>query len=92
MDLINLDNLNRKHAFYQGAKSEISQVEVNTSILKQKKLKPEVFGKVGDVLPIELVDCDEESKDDAINMSCFNDISGPPVWTQEGKKQALMRF
>ena len=53
---------------------------------------PEVFGKVGDVLPIELVDCDEERKDDAINMRCFNDISGPPVWTQEGKNQALMRF
>jgi hypothetical protein len=47
---------------------------------------------VGDVLPIEPVDFDEENKDDIISMSCFNDISGPPVWTQEGKKQALKRF
>jgi diacylglycerol kinase family enzyme len=44
------------------------------------------------VLPIEPVDFDEESKDDNNSMSCFHDISGPPVWTQEGKKQALKRF
>jgi diacylglycerol kinase family enzyme len=55
--------------------SELSQVETHTSVLKEQKKPLPLFGKVGDVLPVELL-ADEESKGPSFdNIKAGNDWS-----------------
>lgn len=53
---------------------------------------PESFSNLGDVLPIELKEVDEENKDGLIDLDCFKDINTPSVWSEETIKKALGRF
>lgn len=54
---INLDKAMAKHAFYHSVNSELSKADQ-----LPYESRPANFKEVGDVLPIELVENDEESK------------------------------
>lgn len=71
---LNTDKLNRKHAFYHGVNSELSSVETHANVFKEEKKPLPIFGNVGDVLPIELIEA-EESKG-----SSFENIKNDQNW------------
>lgn len=83
---LNLDKAMRKHAFYHSVGSELSKADQLAP-----KSRPDKFDKVGDVLPIELVEHDEESKS-SVNWKVLGDIREESNWTPENAAKTLANF